>query len=192
MPVEDGPCRCPEPALGVSSQTARRPSAAGLLFSPVSLADVQRSSAARGQRIFHAASDSDGAQPGNTSVRPTVASSQKHNADSKAPHRFNAAMASTGVAWRKPGPGRCPVNDRVSCREMELLCRHRAALDPRRSWKWLGEADRWRDLARGEAHARHAKHPGPMAMGPNTIEGDCRNRERSGAGDTPPVHKSPR
>src|SRR5260370_34341746 len=72
------------------------------------------------------------------------------------------------------------MNDRVSCREMELLCRHRAALDPRHNWKWLGEADRWRDLARGEADARHAEHPGPMAMGPNTIEGDCRNGERSG------------
>jgi hypothetical protein len=72
------------------------------------------------------------------------------------------------------------VNDRVGCREMELLCRHRAALDPGHSWKWLGEADRWRDLARGEADARHAEHPGPMAMGPNTIEGDCRNRERPG------------
>jgi hypothetical protein len=30
-----------------------------------------------------------------------------------------------------------------------------------------------------------------MAMGPNTIEGDCRNRERSGAGDAPPVHECP-
>jgi len=84
------------------------------------------------------------------------------------------------------------MNDRVGCREMELLCRHRAALDPRHGWKWLGEADRWRDLARSEADARHAEHPGPMAMGPNTIEGDYRNRERAGAGDTPPVHESPR
>jgi hypothetical protein len=67
------------------------------------------------------------------------------------------------------------MNKRVGCREMELLCRHRAALDTAHSWRWLGQAERWRELAQREAALRHAAHPGPMAMGPNTIEGDCRN-----------------
>jgi hypothetical protein len=67
------------------------------------------------------------------------------------------------------------MNDRVGCREMELLCRHRAALDTRHNWQWLGAAERWRELAHREAASLYAEHPGPMAMGPNTIEGDCRD-----------------
>jgi hypothetical protein len=43
-----------------------------------------------------------------------------------------------------------PVNDLVGCRDMELLCRRRAALDTQHSWMWLGEAERWRDLAHRE------------------------------------------
>jgi hypothetical protein len=84
------------------------------------------------------------------------------------------------------------MNDRVGCREMELLCRHRAALDARQSWKWLGEADRWRDLAHREAAALRPEHPGPMAMGPNTIKGDHRNRaaEAQGRGSLR-AHESP-
>jgi len=69
------------------------------------------------------------------------------------------------------------MNDRVGCREMELLCRHRATLDTAHGWKWLGQAERWRELARREAASHYARHPGPMAMGPNTVEGDCRNGE---------------
>ena len=84
------------------------------------------------------------------------------------------------------------MNDRVGCREMELLCRHRAALDARHSWKWLGEADRWRDLAHREAAVLRPEHPGPMAMGPNTIKGDHRNRaaEAQGRGSLR-AHESP-
>lgn len=67
------------------------------------------------------------------------------------------------------------MNDRVGCREMELLCRHRAVLDAQHSWNWLGKAERWRELAHREAAAHSALHAGPMAMGPNTIEGDRRN-----------------
>ena len=70
------------------------------------------------------------------------------------------------------------VNDLVSCRDMELLCRRRATLDTQRSWKWLGEAERWRVLARRETASRFQTMGlglGPMVMGPNTIEGDCRN-----------------
>ncbi len=65
----------------------------------------------------------------------------------------------------------------VSCREIESLCRNRAVLDQARSWKWLGEADRWRDLADRENASGfqvNPMHPGPMDMGPNTIEGDLR------------------
>jgi hypothetical protein len=69
------------------------------------------------------------------------------------------------------------MNDRVGCREMELLCRHRAVLDAHHSWSWLGKAERWRELAQRETASHYAEHPGPMAMGPNTIEGDCRNRQ---------------
>ena len=63
----------------------------------------------------------------------------------------------------------------VGCREIELLCRQRAISDPARNWKWLGEADRWSDLAHREIASRfrnNEMHAGPMAMGPNNIEGD--------------------
>jgi hypothetical protein len=63
---------------------------------------------------------------------------------------------------------------------MELLCRRRAMLDTQHSWKWLGEAERWREIAHRETASRfQAMHPGPMAMGPNTIKGDCRNRQEN-------------
>jgi hypothetical protein len=67
------------------------------------------------------------------------------------------------------------MNDRVGCREMELLCRHRAVLDSQHNWSWLGKAERWREFAHRETASDYTEHPGPMAMGPNTIEGDCRN-----------------
>jgi hypothetical protein len=67
------------------------------------------------------------------------------------------------------------MNDVVGCRDMELLCRHRAVFDTQHRGKWLGEADRWRDLAHGEATARfHGDHPGPMNVGPNATENDRR------------------
>jgi hypothetical protein len=71
------------------------------------------------------------------------------------------------------------MGDLAGCRDMEILCRHRAAVDREHSWKWLGEAERWKDLAHLEIGSRFRAmpmHPGPMAMGPNTIEGDLRNR----------------
>jgi hypothetical protein len=71
------------------------------------------------------------------------------------------------------------MNDLVGCRDMELLCRHRAAFDAQHGWKWLGEAERWRDLAHREVASRfQAENPGPMAMGPNTMEGDRRTMRR--------------
>jgi hypothetical protein len=73
-----------------------------------------------------------------------------------------------------------PMNDPIGCRDMELLCRHRAALDTQHSWKWLGEAERWKDLAHREAASRfHAEHAGSMTMGPNTMEGDRRTMRRA-------------
>ena len=69
------------------------------------------------------------------------------------------------------------MNRLAGCRDMELLCRQRAAVDAQHSWKWLGEAERWKEIAHSETVARfQGTHPGPMAMGPNTIEGDCRVR----------------
>jgi hypothetical protein len=64
------------------------------------------------------------------------------------------------------------MNDLAGCRDMELLCRHRAVFDIRHRWKWLGEAERWKDLAHGEVTFRfHAEHAGPMVMGLNTLGG---------------------
>ena len=57
----------------------------------------------------------------------------------------------------------------MGCREMELLCRHRATFDTQHRWKWLGDAQRWGDLARRETVARYGEHPAPMAIGSNTV-----------------------
>jgi hypothetical protein len=46
------------------------------------------------------------------------------------------------------------MNDLVGCRDMELLYRRRAALDTQHSWRWLGEAELWRDLANRETASR--------------------------------------
>src|ERR1700746_1886736 len=73
-----------------------------------------------------------------------------------------------------------PMNDPIGCRDMELLCRQRATFDIQHSWKWLGEAERWKDLAHREAASRfYAGPPGPMAMGPKTREGDRRAIRRA-------------
>jgi len=77
------------------------------------------------------------------------------------------------------------MNDLVGCREMELLCRHRAALHTNHSWKWLGEAERWRDLAHREAASRFQVCAGPMAMEANPLESDRQQlaMDRGGDGD---------
>ena len=69
------------------------------------------------------------------------------------------------------------------CREIESLCRQRAVSDPARSWKWLGEADRWNDLAHREIASSfqgNSMHAGPMVMGPSAINGGqtCESRQR--------------
>jgi hypothetical protein len=72
------------------------------------------------------------------------------------------------------------MNDLVGCRHMEKLCRQRAVFDPSNSWKWLGAAERWKDLAHLEVGARfrgNPTHAGPMEMGPNTIESDSHSQK---------------
>ena len=68
----------------------------------------------------------------------------------------------------------------VGCRENELLCRQRAISDRAHNWKWLGEADRWNELGHREIASRfqnNGMHAGPMAMGPNNIEGDSHRQK---------------
>jgi hypothetical protein len=62
------------------------------------------------------------------------------------------------------------------CRAMELLCRQRASAEPKQSSKWLGQAERWRELGEKEIAWRLQRkstqqqmHAGPMAMGSNTV-----------------------
>jgi hypothetical protein len=72
------------------------------------------------------------------------------------------------------------MSNLVGCREIESLCRQRAISDRAHSWKWLGEADRWNVLGHREIASRsqnNSMHAGPMAMGPNTIEGDFRRQK---------------
>jgi hypothetical protein len=72
------------------------------------------------------------------------------------------------------------MSELAGCRHMEGLCRQRAILDRAHSWKWLGEAERWKDLAHldiGDRFRAKPIHPGPMAMGPNTIEGDSHRQK---------------
>ena len=73
------------------------------------------------------------------------------------------------------------MNDLIlGCREIDSLCRQRAISDRAHSWKWLGEADRWNDLAHREIASRFQNsqmHAGPMAMGPNTIKGDSHRQK---------------
>jgi len=75
--------------------------------------------------------------------------------------------------------------DPAGCRDMEVLCRRRVTVDREHSWKWLGEAERWKDLAHCEISSRFRAMPmkrGPIAMGPNPIEDDLRDRKKKPAG----------
>jgi hypothetical protein len=104
-------------------------------------------------------------------VRPAVASSIERGPDAKGSHR---PVTDSGRK-QETKSGELPMNYLVGCRDIELLCRRRAALDREHSWKWLGEAERWRNHEHREVSSRvphHPLHPGPMAMGPNTINGD--------------------
>ena len=76
------------------------------------------------------------------------------------------------------------MSDIADCRAMELLCRQRAKADPENSWQWLGQAERWHELGRNKIAWRFQQrnnqqmHAGPMAMGPNTVNGDTRFKQQ--------------
>jgi hypothetical protein len=66
------------------------------------------------------------------------------------------------------------MSQKSDCNAMALWCAQRAKTDPENSVKWLGQAERWRDLARAEkawrlqkTGAQQAMHLGPMAMQPS-------------------------
>src|SRR5664279_2103598 len=70
-------------------------------------------------------------------------------------------------------------SDISHCRAMEVWCRQRARAEPGKSWKWLGQAERWRELAHDRIAFKFQKrsvhqqiYAGPMQMGPNTVKGD--------------------
>jgi hypothetical protein len=73
------------------------------------------------------------------------------------------------------------MDDILNCRSMELLCRQRAKVDPEHGWKWLARAERWGNLGHHKITPRFKRTNleqsdlGPMAMGPNTIDGDQRH-----------------
>ena len=73
------------------------------------------------------------------------------------------------------------MNTLEGCRETELLCRHGATLDSvHNRWKWLGEAERWSDLAHREAASWFQRRAGPMPMGSNPHESDRGQSELGG------------
>jgi hypothetical protein len=47
----------------------------------------------------------------------------------------------------------------AGCREFESLCRQRAVSDCVHFWNWLGEADRWNNLAHREIASRFQNNP---------------------------------
>jgi hypothetical protein len=74
------------------------------------------------------------------------------------------------------------MSDTSDWREMELWCLQRAKAEPENHWKWAGQAERWCELAHSQIAfnfqktAQQQMHAGPMAMGPNTINGDLRKQ----------------
>jgi hypothetical protein len=71
------------------------------------------------------------------------------------------------------------------CTIMELHCLERAKLEPLNRAKWIAQAERWHELGRAQNSWRLQKtplqqsmHAGPLAMGPNTIQGDLRNKQQ--------------
>ena len=73
------------------------------------------------------------------------------------------------------------MDDFLDRRHMELLCRRRAKADPQHSGKWLARAERWGNLGQHKISLRFKQREqpdlGPMAVGPNTIDGDQRQRK---------------
>jgi hypothetical protein len=70
-----------------------------------------------------------------------------------------------------------PMSEIVNYHAMEILCLQRAKRDPANSGKWVAQAERWQELGQSRMawrSQRQQMHAGPMAMGPNTINGDAR------------------
>lgn len=65
------------------------------------------------------------------------------------------------------------------CRKMQLWCLQRAKDEPSKSWKWLGQAERWRVLGRSHIARQQEQCAGPMSMGPYTVNGDIRNKQQA-------------
>jgi hypothetical protein len=77
------------------------------------------------------------------------------------------------------------MSERTDCRGMEQICRERAKADPKHSSKWLGQADRWRELAerehawRSQRRATHQQmHAGTMAIGPDAVRDGSRFKQQ--------------
>ena len=77
------------------------------------------------------------------------------------------------------------MSDLADCRAMELMCLQRAKADPGNSAKWLGQAERWGQMARHDRawrvqrrNGQQQMYAGPMQMGPNTVEGDRRGKQQ--------------
>jgi hypothetical protein len=68
----------------------------------------------------------------------------------------------------------------IDSRAMELMCLQCAKIDPENDAKWLVQAEHWRAVSHGRTARNFQRknsqqmHAGPMAMGPNTVNGDKR------------------
>jgi hypothetical protein len=65
------------------------------------------------------------------------------------------------------------------CRKMQSWCLQRAKEEPAQSWKWGGQAERWRQLGRRHIARQQGQHAGPMSMGPYTVNGDMRHKQQA-------------
>jgi hypothetical protein len=59
------------------------------------------------------------------------------------------------------------MTDRLTCHDMEMLCRQRAVLESADSVKWLAEAERWRVRAHEKAMADFQKEEGKLRPWPS-------------------------
>ena len=108
-------------------------------------------------------------------VRSAVTSLIKLTPDSKASHRLDKPLSRS----KETKSREVAMNDLAGCHYMEGLCRQRAVFDHAHSWKWLGEPERWKDLAHLEVGDRFREKPNhsvPITMGPNTIEDASRRQ----------------
>jgi hypothetical protein len=81
-----------------------------------------------------------------------------------------------GERGRMRKPREVTMDKRLSCHDMEMICRQRAVFDVENHWRWLSEAERWKSLGKEEAAK---KIQGQMTMGPYTVNGDLRGKQMS-------------